>query len=287
VIARMGPLIIHYDVPGTSPHGQLLDEIVLHPTGATNGIGFVVGPAVTVSPQTNETVARATRSIAQTLGMHARSLTVRYTSHNRWRMPTGHDCSAEGDAVLDLTLDGRWTFNLWLALLRAHDLLSGRFPSMHATARVSWIDVLWTLSLEGRLAAREVVRPSAPKTAATTGSTDNRARNELLTMLIWAGKQRGLSLSMNDAARIAHLVRGKDVSLPGVVGVGEKFGFRREGPLSSIPLPELWPRHLPDTPAVRPMPAAQNEPHALRAGATLTPIIDEAERRERGAWTSI
>jgi hypothetical protein len=270
-----------------SPYGQLLEEIVLHPTVATNGIGFVVGPAVTVSPQTNETVARATRSIAQTLGVHARSLTVRYTSHNGWRTPTGHDCSAEGDAVLDLTLDECWVFNLSLALLRAHDLLSGRFPSMHATARLSWIDVLWTLSLEGRLAAREVVRSSAPETAATTGSTDNRARNELLTTLIWAGKQRGLSLSRNDAARIAHLVWGKDVWLHGVVGVGEKFGFRREGPLASIPLPELWPRRLPDTPAMRPMPAAQNEPHALRSGATLAPIIDEGERRERVAGTSI
>ncbi len=283
----MGPITIHYDVPGMAPGGQLLDEIVLHPTVSTNGIGFVVGPAVTVSPQTIETVARATRSIAQTLGMHARSLTVRYTSRNGWRMSTGHDCSAEGDAVLDLTLDERWAFNLWLALLRAHDLLSGRFPSMHATARVSWIDVLWTVSLEGRLAAREVVRPSAPKTAATTGSTDNRARNELLTMLICAGKPNGLSLSMNDAARIARLVWGKDLSLHGVVGVGEKFGFRREGPLASIPLPELWPRRLPDTPALRPVPAAQNEPRALRSGATLAPIIDEAERREPVARTSI
>lgn len=287
MIARMEPFTLHYDVPGISGLGQLLDGIVLHPTVSTNGIGFVVGPAVTVSPQTNETVARATRRIAQTLGMHARSLTVRYTPHNGWRMPTGHDCSAEGDAVLDLPLDECWKFNLWLGLLRALDLLSGRFPSMHATARLSWIDVLWTISLEGRLAAREVVRPSAPKTAAATGSTDNRARKELLNTLIWAGKQRGLSLSMNDALRIAHLVWGKEVSLHGVVGLGEKFGFRREGPLSSIPLPELWPRHIPDTPAVRPMSAAQNEPHALRSGATLAPIIDEAERRERVACTSI
>jgi hypothetical protein len=41
------------------------------------------------------------------------------------------------------------------------------------------------------------------------------------------------------------------------------------------------------TPATRLMPAAQDEPHALRSGATLAPIIDEAERRERVAWTSI
>jgi hypothetical protein len=266
----MGPLTIHYDVPGMSPHGQLRDEIVLRPTVATNGIAFVVDAAMTVSEQAYERVARATRRIAHTLGLRARSLTVRCTSHNDQRMRTGHDCSAEGDAVLDVTLDRQWAFNLWFALLRADDLLSGRFPSMHATARVPWIDVLWTLSLEGRLATRGVVRPSAPQTATTT-STDNRARNELLTALIWAGKQRGLSLTRNDAARIADVVWGKDVSLHEVVALGEKFGFRPEGPLASIPLPELWPRRLP-TPAVRPMPAGQNEPDTLRSAAMARPI---------------
>jgi len=272
VIAHMGPLTIHYDVPGISPHGQLLDEIVLRPTVATNGIGFVVNPAVSVSEQTYETVARATRRGAQTLGLRARSLTVRCTSHSSQRMQTGHDSSAEGDAVLDLTLDRQWAFNLWLALLRAGDLLSGRFPSMHATSRVSWIDVLWSLSLEGRLATRGVVRPSVAETAASV-STGNRARNELLTALIWAGKQRGLSLSKNDAARIGDVVWGKDVPLREVVKLGEKFGFRREGPLASIPLPELWPRRLPDTPAARPMAARQNEPDALRCGAMVRPIM--------------
>ena len=267
----MGPLTIHYDVPGMSPHGQLRDEIVLRPTAATNGVAFVVDAAMTVSQETYETVARATVRIAQTLGLRARSLTVRCTSHNGQRIHTGHDCSAEGDAVLDVTLDRQWAFNLWFALLRAGDLLSGRFPSIHATARVPWIDVLWTLSLEGRLATRGVVRPSAPATAATAGSTDNRARNELLTALIWAGKQRGLSLTRNDSARIAQVVWGKDVSLREVVTLGEKFGFRPEGPLASIPLPELWPRRLP-TPAVRPMPAGQNEPDALRSGAIARAI---------------
>ncbi len=263
MIARMGPLTIHYDVPGMSPHGQLLDEIVLRPTAATNGIAFVVDPAVTVSEQTYERVARATRRFAHTLGLRARSLTVRCTSHNGQRMKTGHDCSAEGDAVLDLTLDRQWAFNLWLALLRARDLLSGRFPSMHATARVSWIDVLWGLSLEGRLAKRGVVHPSSgPDRAATTASADKRARSELLTALIWAGKQRGLSLLRVEAENIARALWGKDVSLHEIVAFGEKFGFRCEGPLASIPLPELWPRRLPDAAAVRPMPAGQNEPVA-------------------------
>lgn len=231
--ARMGPLTIHYDVPGMSPHGQLLDEIVLRPTVATNGIAFVIDPAVTVSEQTYERVARATRRIAHTLGLRTRSLTVRCTSHNGQRMQTGHDCSAEGDAVLDVTLDRQWAFNLWLALLRARDLLSGRFPSMHATARVPWIDVLWTLSLEGRLATRGVVRPSSgPDTAAMTASADKRAWSELLTALIWAGKQRGLSLLRIEAENIARVVSGKDVSLHDIVAFGEKFGFRCEGPLA-------------------------------------------------------
>ena len=270
MIEHMGPLTIHYDVPGMSPHGQLRDEIVLRPTVATDGIAFVVDAATTVSEQACERVARATRRIAHTLGLRARSLTVRCTSHNDQRMGTGHDCSPEGDAVLDVTLDRQWAFNLWFALLRAGDLLSGRFPSMHATARVPWIDVLWTLSLEGRLATRGVVRPSAPQAAAMT-STDSRARNELLTALIWAGKQRGLSISKNDAVRIADVVWGKEVSLHEVVALGEKFGFRPEGPLASIPLPELWPRRLP-RPAVRPMPVGQNEPDRLRAAAMARPI---------------
>jgi len=242
VITRMGPLTIHYEIPGMSPHGQLLDEIVVRPTAATDGIAFVVDPATTVTQQTYDTVARATRRIAQTLALRARSLAVRFTSHSGQRMHTGHDCSAEGDAIFDLTLDRQWAFNLRLALLRAHDLLSGRFPSMHASARVPRVDVLWTLSLEGRLAMRGMMRPSAPETAAVAPNADNRARNELLTALIWAGKQRGLSLLRNDAERIAHVVWGKDVSLHEVVALGEKFGFRLEGPLASIPLPELWPR---------------------------------------------
>jgi len=263
VIARMRPLTIHYDVPGMSPHGQLLGEIVLRPTVAMNGIAFVVDPAVTVSERTYETVARATRRIARTLALPARSLTVRCTSHHGQRMQTGHDCSAQGDAVLDLTLDRQWAFNLWLALLRASDLLSGRFPSMHATARVSWIDVLWALSLEGRLATRGVVRlSSGSDTAATTASADKRARSELLTALIWAGKPRGLSLLRVDAENIARVVWGRNVSLHEIVAFGEKFGFRCEGPLASIPLPELWPRRLPDPAAVRPKPAGQNEPVA-------------------------
>lgn len=262
MIARMKPLTIHYDVPGMSPHGQLLDEIVLRPTVAMNGIAFVVDPLVTVSQQSYETVARATRRLAHTLAVEARSLTVRFTSRKGQRMQTGHDCSAEGEAVLDVTLDGQWAFNLEFALLRAIDLLSGRFPSMHATSRVSWIDVLWTLSLEGRLAMRGVVRPGASATAATRGNSEKCTRNELLTALIWAGKQRGLSLSKNDAARVADVVWGKEVSLHEVVTVGEKFGFRREGPLASIPLPELWPRCLSAAEAVRPMPADQHEPIA-------------------------
>jgi hypothetical protein len=263
-------LTIHYDVPGMSPHGQLHDEIVLRSTATTNGIAFVVDAAMTVSEQGYEAVARATRRIAHTLGLRARSLTVRCTSHNDQRMRTGHDCSVEGDAVLDVTLDRQWVFNLWIALCRAGDLLSGRFPSMHATARVPWIEVLWTLSLEGRVATRSVVRRSAPETAATA-RTDHGPRNELLTALIWAGKQRGLSLTRNDAARIADMVWGKDVSLHQVVALGEKFGFRPEGPLASIPLPELWPRRL-FTPAVPPIPARQNEPDTLRSAATARPI---------------
>lgn len=250
----MGPLTIHYDVPGMSPHGQLLDEIVLRPTVATNGIAFMVDPALTVSHQTYETVSRATRRIARTLALPARSLTVRCTSHSGQRMQTGHDCSAEGDAVLDLTLDRQWAFNLWFALLRARDLISGRFPSMHATARVPWMDVLWTLSLEGQLATRGIVRPSSePESAAMTASADKRARTELLTTLIWAGKQRGLSLLKVDAENIARVVWGKDVSLHGIVMLGEKFGFRRSGPVASIPLRELWPRRLADTACVPPM----------------------------------
>jgi hypothetical protein len=247
----MEPLTIHYEIPGMSAHGQLLDEIVVRPTVATDGIGFVVDPAMKVSQRTCETVARATRRLAHTLGLRARTLTVRCTSHSGQRTAVGHDCSPEGDAVLDLTLEKGWTFNLWLALLRARDLLSGRFPSMHASARVAWVDVLWTLSLEGRLATRGVSRPEAPDTAVVARSAGDRARDELITALIWAGKQRGLSLLKNDAGRIAHAVWEKEVSLHEIVTHGEKFGFRREGPLASIPLPEVWPRHLPssDTPS--------------------------------------
>lgn len=260
MIAHMGDLTIHYDVPGMSHHGQLLDEIVLRRTVATNGIAFVVDPAVTVSQRTYETVARATRRIARRLALPARSLTVRCTSHSGQRMQTGHDCSAEGDVVLDVTLDRQWAFNLWLALLRARDLLSGRFPSMHATARLPWIDVLWTLSLERRLATRGVVRPSSgPDTAETTANAEKRARSELLTALIWAGKQRGLSLLKVEAENIARIVSGKDVSLHEIVASGEKFGFRCEGPLASITLPELWPRRLPDTAGVRPMPNTEEQ----------------------------
>ena len=247
----MGPLAIHYDVPGMSPHGQLLEEIVLRPTVAADGVAFILDPATTVAQRSYDTMARATHRIAGKLGLQARSLIVRCTSHSR-RMQTGHDCSRDGDAVLDVTLDRQWAYSLWCALLRARDLLSGRFPSMHASARVPWVDVLWTLSLEGRLAKRGVVRPSAPQTAATARSADSRAKNELLTSLIWAGKQRGLSLLKNDAERIARVVWGKDVSLPEIVALGEKFGFRREGPLASISLPELWPRHVSEAADVRP-----------------------------------
>jgi hypothetical protein len=249
----MKRLTLHYDIAGISPHGQLLDQIELRPTAATDGIAFIDDPAATLPQQTYDTVARATRRIARALGVRARSLTVRCHSHSGHRMQTGHDCSAEGDAILDLKLDRQWAFNLWFALLRARDLLSGRFPSMHASARVPWVDALWTLSLEGRLAARGVMRKSAPQTAAVAPNADNRARNELLTALIWAGKQRGLSLRRNDAERIAHVVWGKDASLHELVVLGEKFGFRLEGPLASIPLPELWPRRVRYTPGTRPL----------------------------------
>jgi hypothetical protein len=57
--------------------------------------------------------------------------------------------------------------------------------------------------------------------------------------------------------------------------------------VASLAVPEPQIVIAVGTPAMRPMPAAQNEPHALRSGATLAPIIDEAERRERVAWTSI
>ncbi len=253
----MRPLTIHYDIPGMSPHGQLLDEITVRPTVLTDGIAFIVDPVANVPERTYETVSRATQRIARTLGLRARSLTVRCTSRNGQRTQTGHDCSPEGDAVLDLTLDRQWAFNLWFALTRARDLLTGRFPSMHVSARVPWVEVVWSLSLEGRLAKRGVVRPSAPEATLTMQSADNRAKNELLTALIWAGKQRGLSLVKNDAERIARAVWGKDVSLHEVVALGEKFGFRREGPLASIPLPELWPRYLPEAADVRPKPDRQ------------------------------
>ena len=256
--ARMGPLAIQYEVPGMSPHGQLLDEIVLRPTVAADGVAFIVDSA-TVAQRSYDIVARATRRIARTLGLRARSLTVRCASHSGQRMQTGHDCSKDGDAILDVTLDPQWAFHLWVAVARARDLLSGRFPSMHASARVPWIDVLWTLSLEGRLAARGIFRPSVAATAVTMPTAENRARNELLTTLIWTGKQRGLSLLRIDADRMARLVWGKDVSLHEVVGLGEKFGFRREGPIASIPLPELWPRPVHDPRKARPKRAGQSE----------------------------
>lgn len=240
------PLTIRYEIPGISAHGQLLDEIVVRPTAVSDGIGFVIDPSIKVAQRTLEIVARATRRIARTLGVRARTLTVRCIPRGARHVPTGHDCSPQGDAILDLTLEKGWTFQLWLALLRARDLLSGSFPSMHATARVPWIEVLWTISLEGRLSARGVARPAPPKTAVLARSAEDRARDELVNALIWAGKQRGLSLSRNDAGRIAHLVWGKNVSLFELVALGEKFGFRCEGPLASIPLPESWPRNLSD-----------------------------------------
>lgn len=251
----MKPLTIRYDVPGVSPHGQLLDEITIQPTLAMNEIAFVFDPAVTVSQRTYETVARATRRVARALALRARSLTLRCTAHSGQRMQTGHDCTTDGDAVLDLTLDRQWLFNLSFAQLRARDLLSGGFPSTHATARVPWVDVLWTLSIEGRLAKRGIVRPNAPERAATPATAGDRARSELLTALIWAGKQRGLSLLKNDAERIARLVWGKNVTLHEIAALGEKFGFRLEGPIASIPLPERWPRQVPAR-SIREEPAA-------------------------------
>lgn len=249
----MRSLTIHYDVPGMSPHGQLLDDIVLQPTLAAEGVAFIVDPTANLPQPAYQIVARATRHVANTLAVRARSLTVRCTSHNSQRTQNGHDCSAEGDAVLDLTLDKQFVFNVSLALLRARDLLSGRFPSIHSTARVPWIDVLWTLSLEHRLAMHGIVRASASEPSAQTERTvRHRSDNELLTSLFWAGKQRGLSISRNDTERLADLVRCDDVSLHELVALGGKFGFRCEGPLASIPLPEIWPRHVTQVLGVRP-----------------------------------
>lgn len=243
----MGPLTIRYDIPGTSPLGQPLEEIVLRPTAAIDGIAFIVDPALTLSQRTYETLARATGRVSRALGLRARSFAIRCTSHHVRHSQTGHDCSGDGDAVLDVTVDRQWSFSLWLALLRARDLLSGRFPSMHASARLPWVDALWSLSLEGRLSTRGVLRSTAQETAVVAPDAHTRARNELIAALIWSGKERGLSLPRNDAERMAREVWSKDVSLREVVALGEKFGFRLEGPLATNRLAEVWPRH-----AVRP-----------------------------------
>ncbi|HEY5610668.1 MAG TPA: hypothetical protein VIL97_05645 [Thermoanaerobaculia bacterium] len=226
-----------------------MDTIVVRPTCTIGGIGFVLSPRLLVAPKTHEILARATRRIAGMLSLRARSITIRLCAGRSHRVQTGHDCSTDGDVVLDLTIDQQWSHSLWSELLRARDLLSGAFPSMHVSARVSWVDLLWALSIEGRLASRGIRRAetSAPS-AVVARSGPERVRKDLLDALIWAGKQRGLSLRRNEAEGISSAVWGVDVTLQSIITLGEKFGFRREGRLAAIPLPAKWPRRIPETP---------------------------------------
>lgn len=247
-------ITIKYQIPGITAGGDLLDEARFEFPESDLAVSISTHPPSMLQQHTLERVASAASVLARQL--HIRRATLGLCLHfaDRQRPYSITHSSPNGETVIEMTFSSSWRRTLAFELFRASDVNEGRFPSMHPAAQVPWVDLLWSMSLAGRMEGR--VRRRVPEAdTRTIGKREidadiRKDRTELTTALLWKAKHDGLSLTRMDGETIANKLWGSTPTLKETAELGMKYGLRLHGPLASVPMSETWraqPRKRPVT----------------------------------------
>lgn len=242
---------IKYQIPGLTSQGLLLDQARFDFTDAASRISLSMEAPTMLQRATLERVASAACVLARELRIRRSLIAVRLHFADFRRPFSFTHCSTTGESVVEMTLTTAWRQTLAFELFRASDVMAGRFPGMHPAAQVAWVDLLWSMSLAGRMERRVPTRVAETEArlsvrSARTDGDLRKDRRELITALRWKAKHDGLSLTRMDGETIAHRLWGTTPGLKDIVDLGTKYGLRLHGPLASVPLTETW-RPRPQT----------------------------------------
>jgi len=236
---------IKYQIPGMTAPGGLLDEARFDFTDAAFKISMNMEAPTMLQRATLERIASGVCVLARELRIRRRLIGIRLHFADCRRPFSFTHSSTTGESVVEMTFTTSWRQTLAFELFRASDVIEGRFPSMHPAAQVAWVDLLWSMSLAGRMERRVPTRVAETEArlgvrSARTDGDIRKDRGELITALLWNAKHDGLSLTRMDGKTIAHRLWGTTTTLKEIVDLGTKYGLRLRGPLASVPLTESW-----------------------------------------------
>lgn len=236
---------IKYQIPGMTTQGELLDQARFDFTDAAFEISLNMEAPTMLQRPTLERVASTACVLARELRIRRSLIGIRLHFADFRRPFSFTHCSTTGESVVEMTLTTSWRQTLAFELFRASDVMEGRFPSMHPAAQVAWVDLLWSMSLAGRMERRMPTRIADNEARLSVRSTRadgdiRKDRRELITALLWKARRDGLSLTRMDGETIAYRLWGTTPTLQEVVDFGTKYGLRLHGPLASVPLTETW-----------------------------------------------
>ena len=242
---------IMYQIPGMTSDGELLDQARFDFTDEAFKISLNMEPPAILQRATLERIASTACVLARELRLRRRLIAIRLHFADMRRPFSFTHCSTTGESVVEMTLTTSWRQTLAFELFRASDVMEGRFPGMHPAAQVTWVDLLWSMSLAGRMERRVPARVAQTEAGlrvrrAQTDGDIRKDRKELTATLLWKTKHDGLSLTRMDGEAIARRLWGATPTLKEVVDLGTKYGLRLHGPLASVPLTLAW-RPRPQT----------------------------------------
>ncbi|MGZ8830328.1 MAG: hypothetical protein ACXW2Q_08115 [Thermoanaerobaculia bacterium] len=244
---------ITYQIPGMTSHGELLDQARFDFIDAAFKISLNMEPPAILQRATLERIASTACVLARELRLRRRLIAIRLHFADMRRPFSLTHSSTTGESVVEMTLTTSWRQTLAFELFRASDVMEGRFPGMHPAAQVTWVDLLWSMSLAGRMEQRVPRRVAETEArlrvrSAKTDGDVRKDRGELTATLLWKAKHDGLSLTRMDGEAIARRLWGATPTLKEVVDLGTRYGLRLHGPLASVPLTERWLPHRQTAP---------------------------------------